>query len=94
MRLLVLFTALLVAACSSSDGGCKDDYDCDGTMVCNLATHTCEVVRCTHHSDCLDPKLACVDNACVDRVPGGKCRDDGACVTGEHCNLTTFVCTP
>ncbi|MBM4395186.1 MAG: hypothetical protein FJ087_05805 [Deltaproteobacteria bacterium] len=94
--LLVLATALAVAgaACGSSDGGCNDDFDCDGTQVCNLSTGDCEPARCGADSDCIDPGRACVDNACLDRVAGGKCRDDADCVKGEGCNLGTLVCVP
>ena len=66
--LAILFlVALAVGAfsCGTSTGPCKDDYDCDWTLVCNVAAGRCEKANCRQDSDCLDPRLACRDNQCV-----------------------------
>jgi len=72
----MLALALAAPACGSPDEGCKDDYDCDGTQVCNLARHACEPLRCRDDPECLDPGYACVDNQCLLRNAGGPCRDE------------------
>lgn len=61
-------TALLVA-CGTSEGPCKEDYDCEGSETCNLATKKCEPIVCREDSDCVDPRFVCVDNACIPFVP-------------------------
>jgi hypothetical protein len=60
-----LAAGLLAAGCGTTQGACKDDYNCDGTEVCKKSTGKCEPVRCRADKDCLDPTLQCIDNDCV-----------------------------
>ena len=74
-RLAMAFAvAAMLAACGTSQGACKVDYDCDGTLVCKKSTGKCVEVVCRADPDCLDPTLACVDNECVKK---------GAATSGE-----------
>lgn len=57
------FAALSLGACKSSDGACKDDFDCDGSLVCVANTGTCEPFVCKSNNDCAGT-LSCEDNAC------------------------------
>ncbi len=81
----VLGAALAAApvACGSSQGPCKDDYDCNATEVCRVATGECEKAVCRADADCLGKDLACVDNACVPT----HCQADG------DCGKAGYVCT-
>ena len=75
--------AVAAAACGSSQGPCKDDYDCNGTEVCRVATGECEKAVCRAAADCLGKDRACVDNACVP----ARCQVDG------DCGKTGYACT-
>ena len=64
LRAAALALVAFGLSCSSgSTGPCKDDYDCDGTEVCNSGK--CVEVVCRQDKDCLDPLKVCQDNACV-----------------------------
>jgi len=58
--------AVAAAACGSA-GPCKDDYDCDGTEVCNVTAGQCESPVCRHDVDCIDSRLVCRDNRCIQK---------------------------
>lgn len=64
---VVVAVFLALASCGGENDRCTDDYDCDGTLVCNTETGKCEPIRCTQDQDCVSPKLRCVDNRCVPR---------------------------
>lgn len=63
LRVFLTILVLAAFACGSRSGPCKDDYDCDGSEVCNNGT--CEPFVCREHADCLDPRFRCEDNSCV-----------------------------
>lgn len=95
MRCLIpLLAAVALLSCGSSDGACDDDFDCDGTMVCNISSGECEPARCRQDADCVSPLYACVDNECLARKAGGRCRADEDCIEGEVCNLVSLLCNP
>ena len=60
--LATAFSAAGISACES-DTGCKDDFDCEGALVCKVSTGTCEAFVCADDLDC-DNGLTCQDNAC------------------------------
>ena len=65
--LAATFLIAASSACGPGGGPCKDDYDCDGTEVCNQETGECEPFVCKADADCLDPTLQCLNNRCVPR---------------------------
>ena len=60
-----LFLCVPLVACEE-DSGCKDDYDCEGALVCKVSEGVCEPFECNDDDDC-DGDTTCVDNACVAR---------------------------
>lgn len=71
-RRIVFWAFLLVVtlfglSCGSKSGPCKDDYDCDGSEVCNEVSGRCEPFVCREDADCLDPRLRCDNNSCLPR---------------------------
>ena len=68
MRALLVALSMLtltpgpLAACDA-ETGCKDDFDCDGTAVCRVATGACEAFVCKIDDDCSGSKT-CNDNVC------------------------------
>lgn len=83
---LLLFA---LGGCDSSPGPCKNDFDCNGTLVCRLSTGECEAVVCRTDSDCVASDLTCVDNACVPR----HCETDDDCGRKDYGCLET-ACVP
>ncbi len=67
LRVFLPLLMLVAPACGSNSGPCKDDYDCDGAEVCNRTRGECEPFVCREDADCLDPRLRCAENECVNR---------------------------
>ncbi len=65
LRVFLVVLWLGVAGCGSTSGPCKDDYDCDGSEVCNRTSGKCEPFVCREDADCLDPRFRCAENQCV-----------------------------
>ncbi|MEE2756082.1 MAG: hypothetical protein VYA30_05455 [Myxococcota bacterium] len=57
--------AILLIACLSTHGcgECEEDYDCPGTLICNVASKRCEALVCRSHKDC-EVGYSCTENRC------------------------------
>ncbi|PKN55363.1 MAG: hypothetical protein CVU56_21685 [Deltaproteobacteria bacterium HGW-Deltaproteobacteria-14] len=68
MRALLVAIALMglapitLTGCES-ETGCKDDFDCNGAMVCKISSGSCEALVCKVDADCGGGK-SCDDNEC------------------------------
>ncbi len=69
LRLLITFAALLAFAACEESVGCTDDYDCEGALVCHVASNTCEPLECGDDDDCLSSQM-CEDNRCIESTAG------------------------
>lgn len=72
MRTLLALAALLAvsfaSACDTSTT-CKDDFDCDGALVCRVSAGVCEPFKCKSDDDCGDGQR-CEDNQCFANAAG------------------------
>ncbi|MBI1948443.1 MAG: VWA domain-containing protein [Deltaproteobacteria bacterium] len=65
---------------------CATAQECDGTLVCDLASGTCEDgTECTVHADCGTGAYCDADGACADNESGGPCDVDANCLSPEEC---------
>ncbi|MBP7126192.1 hypothetical protein KBD49_07495 [Myxococcota bacterium] len=79
---LPLWLVLGGLCCGSESWSCKDDYDCDGTDLCQVSTGRCVAlssVECRRDQDCVAPELGCLDLRCVPR-----CSDESPCPQGNQ----------
>lgn len=85
MRAAPLLALALACGGKTPPGECVDDGDCDGIAVCS-AENTCVEVQCLDSTQC-PLGTHCDDHTCFTG-----CAEDGDCLSGEVCDLTTTQC--
>jgi hypothetical protein len=88
---IALITLLARCDCASvaakpEGAECATAQECDGALVCDLASGTCEDgTECTVHADCGTGAYCDADGACADSESGGPCDVDTNCLSPEEC---------
>jgi hypothetical protein len=89
--------ALLLTACGGNggsggggDGGvgdrCDHASDCNGNLVCNPSSGTCEAdVPCSNHDQCGAGGHCSAAGTCASSTTGSPCDDDIDCRQGHEC---------